>query len=132
MPIENSTMALGATNSTTGGTDFVLSADGVVVLNGKHLINAAVADMRVRPNVTIRTKMAKVQPSGEWSKGRRSGTYCRPKLLASGKMTFPLVRCEIEDHPEMTAEEVLELSVVGAQMFINAAWTNFWATGATS
>jgi hypothetical protein len=132
MGIENSNLLAGATVSATGGTAFTLTTDGMAVPNGKHLINAAVADMRVRPNATAKTKMSKVQANGEWTKGRRSVTYCVPKLLTTGKTVFPLIRIEVEDHPEMTQAETDALCNIGAQLLFDADWLAFWHTGSLS
>lgn len=129
MGIENSTLLNGATLSATGGTAFTLTSDGQVVVGGKHLINAAVPDFRIRPNATVKTKPAKVASTGEWSKGKRTAVYVVPKLLASGKTTFPLIRIELEDHPEMTQAEIDHLCTVGGQMLFDADFLAFWRTG---
>lgn len=130
--IENSSIPAGATLSAAGGTAFTFTTDGQAVPGGKHLINAAVTDMRIRPNATAKTKLAKVQTSGEWSKGKRSLVYCIPKLLVSGKTAFPLIRIELEDHPEMTQAEITALTNVGAQILFDTDWTAFWLTGSLS
>lgn len=130
MALANSQMLSGVTSiAPTGGTAFTLSSSPVQIVGGKHLINAAVADARVRPNATFKSKVARMGNDGAWSKGKREAVYCVPKLLADGTTKFPLVRVTVEDHPEMTQAEIDHLWEVGAQICFDAEYLPWRRTG---
>lgn len=129
MGLQNASILVGSTLSATGGTALTFSLDGQQVSGGIHVSDAATTDFRVRPNFTAKTKIPTVDSLGVYSKGKRSLTFVRPKILASGKTVFPLVRIELEDHPEMTQAEVDALISQGAQLLFDADCTAYWRTG---
>lgn len=134
MSIVNSTLSAGATVAATGGTSFTLAADGQSSPGAVHVANMAITDFRIRPNAWFRSKVATVldKLKGTFSKGKRSVVYVKPKLLASGELIFPLVRIELEDHPEMSAAEISALVSEGSQLLCDADYAAFWTTGTLS
>lgn len=131
MGIVNSTLLAGATVAATGGTSLTLAPDGQSSPGAVHVANMAITDFRVRPNAWFRSKVATVldKLKGVFSKGKRSVVYVKPKLLSSGELIYPLIRIELEDHPEMTAAEVSALVTEGAQLLCDSDYTAFWTTG---
>lgn len=121
----------GTTLSAAGGTAFTLTPDGQPVTSGIHVSDASVSDARIRPNATFKNKSAVLldPTKNTWSKGKRSIVYTRPKVLAAGNIIFPLIRIEIEDHPEMSAAEISAIVKEGCQFLFDADTANFVATG---
>jgi hypothetical protein len=131
MSVQNGAILKGATITPSGGTSVTYSADGQTVPNGVHLIDASTADYRVRPNVTLKCKLPSVDNMGVYSKDRKSCLLVIPKMLASGKVVFNLVRVEREIHPESTAAEALEFNTQAAQFLTDADYSSFWSAGST-
>lgn len=126
MGLQGATIMDGATISATGGTSKTLSVDGIPVTNGIHLSDFSVTDLRVRPNVTAKNRPAAYDKStGKWRKGKRELVITIPKLLADGSIEYPLIRIEIEDHPENTDAELVKLFTWASQIFFDADFTNF-------
>lgn len=131
MALTSVAILAGSTIAASGGTALTLTPDGQPVVSGIHVSDASVADARIRPNATFKNKSASlIDPAkNSWSKGKRSTVYTRPKILAAGNIIFPLLRIELEDHPEMTAAEVSAIVKEGLQLFFAASTANFVATG---
>lgn len=130
MAIANATILDGATIGATGGTAKTLSLDAIKVANGIHATDFSVTDARLRPNLT-----AKGRPSvynrvtDEWSMGKREAVFAFPKLLASGKIIFPNIRIVVEDHPEMSAAELLKMQVWASHLLFDADFTDYVQKG---
>lgn len=130
MGIQNGTIMDGATPSSAGGTSVTLTSDGQVVTNGVHVIDAAVADYRVRPGVTFKTIQPKLDPvTGTYGKGKKTVSIVHPKILASGKQGFPTFRMSVEDYPEMTVAECDKLRLWAIQVLLDSDFTSFFRTG---
>lgn len=129
MPLQNMSLPVDGTLSVAGGTAKSFTTDGQTVANGLHLADASVTDFRIRPNMTVKVKMPSLDGAGVYSKDKKTITYVVPKLLASGKTVFNLIRVEREVHPESTAAEALHLLNVGAQLLFDLDTTSFWASG---
>jgi hypothetical protein len=82
--------------------------------------------------MTAKVKQPSLDSLGIYSKGRRSIVVTIPKVLASGKQVFPLIRIELEDHPESSAAEVAALLSIGANVLIDADFSSFWSTGSVA
>lgn len=119
MPVNGASIPVGATFTPAGGTAKSYTSDGQSVVNGIHLIDASVTDFRTRPQMTLKTKLPSLDNFGVYSKGRRSLVCTIPKVLASGKTVFPLIRIELEDHPETTAAELAALLSIGANVLLD-------------
>lgn len=133
MPISTAVVKSGATAMTpTGGSDVTFTPDGVTVVNGIHVADAAQTDFRIRRGITVRNKVPTLLPDGTYSKDKKSVTLVAPKILASGKTVFNLIRIEREVHPESTAAEALDLTMVGAQLLADTDFTAFWSSGSLS
>lgn len=115
--------------TTTGGTAMALSSDGQEVKNGVHVADMSETNFIVRTNVTLKTRNPQRLSDGSYSKAKRYGTLVVPKLLASGEVSFNLIRIEIEAHPETTDAELTNLHMLGAQFFTDSDLTAFLKTG---
>jgi hypothetical protein len=130
MALNGATIKTGITAMTpTGGSTVTFTSDGVTIPNGLHVSDASQADIRIRKNITFKNKPEQLGSDGVWTKARRSITIVAPKTLASTKSNFPLIRIEVESHPENTAAERLDLAMMGADALSNAAIAAFLASG---
>lgn len=130
MPIQGAIVKSGSTAMTpTGGSDQTFTPDGVSVPNGIHVADAAQTDYRIRRNITVKNKVPTLLADGTYSKDKKSVTLVAPKILASGKTVFNLIRIEREVHPESTAAEALDLVMVGAQLCADTDFAAFWSSG---
>lgn len=130
MPINNSVIKASATSmSVTGGSDVTFKANGQTVANGIQLHNEGQADFRVREILTAKNRPPIAQSDGSYTKGKRQVTLVKPKLLASGAVTYNLIRIEEEIHPETTLAEMLDVKLCGAQLLSDDDFSGFWAYG---
>lgn len=130
MAIQNAVVKSGSTAMTpTGGSDVTFTPDGLSVANGIHVADAAQTDYRIRRNMTLKNKVPTLLADGSYSKDKKSVTLVAPKILASGKTVFNLIRLEREVHPESTAAEALDLCMIGAQLLSDSDFTAFWSSG---
>jgi hypothetical protein len=130
MGLQNATIAVGATVTATGGTTLTWSTDAVPVNKGIHLIDASITDFKVRPSLTVTVKQPVISADRlNYSKDRKTATLVKPKLLASGKVEFPLARLELEIHPDMSVTEIDELRKQAAQILTDSDFDAFWRIG---
>ena len=132
MPINNGTILVGGTVSATGGTSTAFVANGAEVKGGIQVVDSANANAITRAMITFRNIKAAIVDvlTGKYTgKTKRQAQLVRPKVLASGTIVFPLIRVELEIHPEMTDAEVSALLSEGAQLCIDSDFTSFWKLG---
>lgn len=130
MGLENSTLLSGATLSATGGTAKTFTGDGVTVANGKHFQDASVADYRERPSLTAKVRQPVYNKSDKsFTKGKKSLTLADPFVDSLGGVQYPLIRIELEDHPEMSEADIDALLNRGAQTLFDSDFVSFWKTG---
>lgn len=135
MAVNNSTIMVGGTVSTTGGTSTAFVLNGAQVAGGVQVVDSTSTNAITRASITFRTiKSAVVDAmTGLFTgKTKRQAQLVRPKVLASGRVAFPLIRIELETHPEQTDAEVSALMSEGAQLLSDADFTQFWKIGATN
>lgn len=111
----------------TGGTALAF----VATQNNGNSVTLAVAsdaDMRLRRSITATISPPKVSASAPngYSQQRNEVKFKKPKLLANGKYTTNEVILTMRVDPETTQVEIQELIDVGAQMFFDADFVNFW------
>lgn len=126
---------VGGTVSTTGGTSTAFVLNGAQVAGGVQVVDSTSTNAITRASITFRTiKSAVVDAmTGLFTgKTKRQAQLVRPKVLASGRVAFPLIRIELETHPEQTDAEVSALMSEGAQLLSDADFTQFWKIGATN
>lgn len=130
MPILGLSLQQDATGgTTTGGTAMALSSDGQEVKNGIHVADMGESDFTVRTNMTLRTRNPQKQADGTYSKGKRWVTIVVPKDLGDDGIVFNLIRIEMEVHPKTLASELLNLEMLGAQVFTDSDLADFRANG---
>lgn len=129
MGVQNATILTGPTISATGGTSSTLAPTGQSIPNGVQVADMGVTDFRVRPTMTLRSRMPTMQSDGSWSKYKNQVSLVMPKILASGEMAFPVGRIEFEPHPEMTDTEVNKLRDWLCQVLFSSAFTSFLKNG---
>lgn len=131
MPINSGIIKKDATGITVvGGTDQTFTSDGATVVNGIHVVDAAQADYRIRANASFTVKQPSYDANtGVYSKDKKKVILIQPKILASGKTVFNLIRIEREVHPESTAAEAVDLNRKGAQLLSDADFDNYWTAG---
>lgn len=132
MGVQNATLSVGGSVSTTGGVSTAFVTNGAEVNGGIQVVDSANTNAVTRASITARTiKSAALDMStGVYAgKTKRQVQLVRPKVTASGRVVFPLVRVELEVHPEMTDAEVSALMSEGAQLLVDPDFTNFWKIG---
>lgn len=132
MSVTNATLLVGATVAATGGTSTTFVPNGADVKSGIQLVDSTNTNAVTRAVITLRTIKAAVFDTlkGVFTgKTRRSCQLVRPKVLSSGQVVFPLIRIEVEDHPEMSDAERAQLRSEGAQILVDSDFTSFWTLG---
>lgn len=130
MGIQSVSLMNSATSlSVTGGTAVSYTPDGLQIVNGIHIADAAEADFRIRKNITFKNRLPQQMSDGLWSKEKRSITVAAPVLLASGLVVYQIGRLEFELHPEATAASKLNLRYLTCQMGFNASVEAFHTSG---
>lgn len=133
MPIIGSTVMAGATGLTvTAGASVTYTPNGVIIPNGIQIADAAQTDFRIRKNSTFKFRPPTLDALGIYSKDKKTFTHIAPKILASGKTVFNLIRVEREIHPESTAAEAFELLMIAGQGVSRADFLAFWSGGSLS
>lgn len=132
MGVSNPTLMVGATVAATGGTATTFVPNGADVKSGIQLVDSTNTNAITRAVITLRTIKTALFDAikGMFTgKTRRSCQLVRPKVLVSGQVIFPLIRIEVEDHPEMSDAERAQLRSEGAQMLTDPDFTPFWTLG---
>lgn len=130
MPLSSLIVKRGATAMTpTAGTDVTFTPDGVVVTRGVHVADASEADFRIRQSMMFQNRNPALNSDGTYTKDKKVCTITKPKILATGKVVFNVLRIEREIHPESTAAEALDFNMLGAQVLSDSDVTAFWASG---
>lgn len=129
MGVQTTTLKEGATGITiVGGSDLAFTPDGVSVPNGVHLAAAAVADFRVRPTITLKTRNPQLN-NGTFSKAKRWLSFTLPTILTDLSVVYNVVRIEVEVHPELTAAAAVDIARIGAQLLSDDDLVTFIASG---
>lgn len=132
MGIANATLLVGGTVSASGGTSTAFVPNGSQVTGGIQVVDSTNTNAVTRASMTFRTiKQAVLDAvSGLFTgKIKRQAQLVRPKVLSSGRVVFPLVRIELEFHPENSDAEISALMSEGAQLLIDTDFTSFWKIG---
>lgn len=132
MSVTNATIMVGATVATSGGTSTAFTPNGADISSGIQLVDAVSTNAITRAVITLRTVKSAMFDAVKGmftGKTRRYMQLVRPKVLANGSVVYPLVRVEVEDHPEMSDAERAQLRTEGAQLLTDADFTQFWVLG---
>lgn len=134
MSLQNASVLKGATLTTSGGTAESFVVAGQDISNGIILINTSNADARLWPSITcVNRPPTYNQTTDAWTKGKRTVKAVAPKVLANGKIGYPLIEARIEDFPEMTsAERIYLLSLMAQVLGVDADFSSFVQTGSLS
>jgi len=132
MPIKGATILTTPTITATGGTPSTLTETSLSIKNGVQVSDVSVADFRVRPTLTLKTRPPALQNDGSWSKGKTDFTLVIPLLRANGTTSFPLTRGEIETDVEMTDAQVTKLMQWTAQIWFDSDFTTALKGGGLS
>jgi hypothetical protein len=133
MGLKTMSLLASATVAASGGSALAFAEDGVQVSNGVHCIVPADADYATRRSLTAKYRPPTYDANtGTYSKDKKTISFTKPIVLASGKVVFNVIRCEREVHPELSAAEAIELNKLAAQLFVDSDTDNFWATGSLS
>lgn len=132
MSLQNATLLVGATVAASGGTSTAFVPNGATVTNGVQIVDSTSTNAITRAMITCKTIKTAVldMVTGLFTgKTKRQAQLVKPKVLSSGRVVFPLIRIEIEDHPEMTDAERSALRLEGAQLLVDSDFTEFWRIG---
>lgn len=127
MPINNSTILVGATGVTiSGGTAHTMIADSKSVPQGIHVVDSTVTDFATRPHSTFSASASPVSRDGVYEKGKWNVSHVRPKLVSTGAYVGNVGRIALELHPETTAAELLEMKLQLVQCIMDSDFNDFW------
>lgn len=132
MGLQNATLMVGATISSTGGTSTAFVPNGASVTNGTQVVDSTNTNAVTRASITAKTiKQAVIDVvTGLFiGKTKRQMQLVRPKVLASGRVVFPLIRIELETVPDCTDAEITALLNEGAMLLSDSDFTSFWKLG---
>lgn len=113
----------------TAGEAAVFTDDGLEVKNGIHVVDSTNSNFITRAHGTFKNKPAQLQSDGSFSKGKRDFNITTPILLASGAVSFPVFRGNMELHPEMTAAQILELKMLACQAIMSSELNDYFTFG---
>lgn len=132
MGLKTMSLLAGGTVATTGGTAQVFATNGITIPNGTQVIVPADTDYTTRRVATFKVRAASIDPkTGVYSKDKKSVTYVKPIVLASGAISFCTLRIEREVNPALSAADALEMNKIGAQLLVDSDVADFWANGST-
>lgn len=131
MGMQSMTLLAGATVSATGGTTQTLTPTNESVVGGIKLIDASVADMRIRPYVIAKCSWPTINPStGKYTgKVKHTLQYVEPVLETDGTISFQTIKIERSVTPSYAAASAVDLNKKGAQLLVDSDTTSFLATG---
>lgn len=133
MSLTNCSILTGCTIAASGGTARPLSISGESIPNGIKLRDLAVTDLRVQPTLTLTTTMPTVDSTGKVTgRFKSKAVYVEPFLQADGTISFDVIRIERSVSAERPAASVAAMNVTGAQIFSDADFTGFWASGSVA
>lgn len=128
--INGITLKKGATGAAvTAGTDAIFVDDGLTVSNGIHIVDSSSTNFVTRAHATFKNRAHQLLPDGTYSKRKLDFNVTTPIVLASGAVSFPVFRGNMELHPEMSAAQILELKMLACQLIIDAELTDFYNYG---
>lgn len=119
----------GGTTTTAGGAAQTFDRTSTPVNNGYEYADVSETDHLARQKVIISARNPALQSDGTWSKHKAKGQYVLPITLASGEISYNVVRVEVEYHPEASTTNVDELCEMGAQMLIGTALSDTITAG---
>lgn len=119
----------GGSTATTGGTGQTFDRTSIPVNNGYEYADVDETNHLVRQKVILKARNPTLQSDDTWSKHKASGQFIMPITLASGKISYNLVRVEVEYHPESSAANVAELREMGGQIAVSSAFNDLFTAG---
>lgn len=133
MALKNMSLLAAATVAASGGSALAFTDNGVSVANGIQLTVPADTDYQTRRLATVKYRPPTIDPkTGVYGKDKKSITYVKPIVLATGQVVFQTIRIEREVHPSETAANCIEMNKIGAQMLVDTDTDGFWGTGSLS
>lgn len=116
-----------------GGTDLVLTPNGLKVDAGIQLADMSVADVRARFTATLKARPAVFLGGNRYSKWKRTVSSVLPKYNAiTGEMEFLFYRTELEGSVSFTAAEITETVNRGTQIVVDSESAGFIQNGSLS
>lgn len=124
MSLGSASTKVGATLSTTGGTDLAWNSTGLVSQKNV-LVASADTDLRTRRQIEATVKLPTanaVAPNG-YTQARSAVLFKAPKILANGKITVNTLRIELAYDVETTPTEIDAMLLQGGQFCFNTDFT---------
>lgn len=127
MAIKNGAILVDGTVSSTGGTSTTFSEAGGgpdtlnVILN-----NGAALQSRTTMTFSVKEPRPSNGAPGGFTQARPTIKVLRPKTLANGNRTVNTMTLSLAVDPETTEAEVQSLLVIGAQLFHDSDFQDFW------
>lgn len=133
MGLKNAVLKAGATISVSGGTDLSFVDNGVTIPNGVQVVATSDTDYQTRRVATVKYRPATLDPkTAIYTKDKKSISFVKPIVLASGQVVFNTIRVEREVHPSLSAADASELNKLASQLLTDADLDGFWSNGSLS
>lgn len=132
MSVQNATVSVGATVSSTGGTSRSYIVTGKKVVDGVHLVQSDATSGITAKHAYAVSKEPGMRKDGEFLLGQRSIRFVNPKLSSKGNYVYPSIEVILRPHPESTQAELDELKQLAAQGIIDTDFTNLFNVGSLS
>lgn len=133
MSLKNMSVLVEPVVSFTNGESLAFVADGVAVLNGRHLTeDNAAASFTVRKSIVFKHRQASMDQKRQWNREKKSITISFPRTLAvTGEIVYDTIYIERNMHPTYTNEQQRELNSAAAYILFGAEGdaTSFFSVG---
>jgi len=112
----------------TAGTATVFEHDGTPVATGIRVADVSETDLRLQKHAVFKNRNTSLQADGSFSKTRKNMSITIPFECADGSISYQVVRCEVETHPEFSAVagNMTLLRYFGAQLFTDPELDNYY------
>lgn len=132
MSVQNASIPVGATVSSSGGTERVFVVTGKKVNNGIHLIDQSATSGASAAHAYAVSREAQVVANGDFGLGQRSIRFVCPILTSKGNYAYPSAELILRPHPENTTAQLNELINCVVLAGIDADFTSLFQVGSLS
>lgn len=127
MGLQNLQILTGSAIAVTGGTAQAFSPDNLEVAGGVHVVEAAITDFRIRPQITFTAKSPTKKTDGSYTKEIRRAKLVLSYIDSAGIVQYDFVQVETSLTPG--SANLAELRKKGAQLLIVPDANNFYTVG---
>lgn len=115
----------------TSSTSAQYREDGITISNGFHAVATVDADYMLRRQLTCKIKQPVLDTkTRKYGKGKKSVSLAFPMLdPIDNTVIFNTFRLELENHPSVDSQEILNMRKIAAQAIMSSTTDDFWRMG---